>query len=48
LGEYYQARVLDEDTLARYRRVLGEDDPQTLQATANLAVVLRALGEAPQ
>ena len=31
LGEYEQARALDEDTLARRRRVLGEDHPDTLQ-----------------
>ena len=30
LGEYQAARDLDEDTLARRRRVLGEDHPDTL------------------
>ena len=40
------ARELDEDTLARYRRVLGEDYPDTLRTAGNLAADLRALGEA--
>jgi hypothetical protein len=30
LGDYQQARTLNEDTLTRYRRVLGEDHPDTL------------------
>ncbi len=30
MGDYEQARALDEDTLARRRRVLGEDHPDTL------------------
>jgi hypothetical protein len=38
--------VLDEDTLARSRRVLGEDHPITLASAGNLAADLRALGEA--
>ena len=36
---------LDEDTLARRRRDLGEDHPDTLAAASNLAVSLRAAGE---
>ena len=48
LGEYRQARTLFEDTLARYRRVLGEDHPDTLGAVESLAKVLRTLGEGPQ
>ena len=36
---------LDEDTLARRRRDLGEDHPGTLAAASNLAVSLRAAGE---
>ena len=39
------ARELDEDTLARCRRVLGEDHPDTLASANNLAVDLRDLGE---
>ena len=35
---------LDEDTLARRRRDLGEDHPDTLAAASNLAVSLRAVG----
>ena len=45
LGEYQAARELDEDTLARYRRVFGEDHPSTLMSANNLAVDLRILGE---
>ena len=33
---------LDEDILARRRRDLGEDHPDTLAAASNLAVSLRA------
>ena len=36
---------LDEDTLARRRRDLGEDHPGTLASASNLAVSLRAAGE---
>ena len=40
------ARDLDQDTLDRRRRVLGEDHPGTLRSAANLAADLRALDEA--
>jgi hypothetical protein len=36
LGEYQAARELDEDTLARSRRVLGEAHPGTLVSAATL------------
>jgi len=36
---------LDEDILARRRRDLGEDHPDTLAAASHLAVSLRAVGE---
>ena len=39
------ARDLDQDTLDRRRRVLGEDHPSTLASASNLAADLRALGE---
>ena len=39
------ARELDEDTLARSRRVLGQDHPSTLTSANNLAADLRDLGE---
>jgi hypothetical protein len=39
------ARDLDQDTVARRRRVLGEDHPSTLSSATNLADDLRALGE---
>ncbi|MDX8034233.1 FxSxx-COOH system tetratricopeptide repeat protein [Lentzea sp. BCCO 10_0856] len=45
LGEYQAARELDEDTLNRQRRVLGDDHPNTLISANNLAINLRGLGE---
>jgi hypothetical protein len=45
LGEYERARKLFEDTLARRRRILGEDHPSTLTSASNLAVELRQMGE---
>ena len=46
LGEVQAARDLDQDTLDRRRRVLGEDHPDTLTSAENLAADLRALGDA--
>ncbi len=43
LGQYEQARQLNDDTLTR-RRVLGEDHPDTLDSANNLAVNLDMLG----
>ena len=37
----------DQDTLARRRRDLGEDHPDTLASADNLAVSLRAVGGHP-
>jgi len=45
LGDYRAARELDEDTLTRYRHVLGEDHPNTLSSANNLALDLSELGE---
>ena len=39
-GEHQAARELAEDTLARRRRVLGEDHPDTLTSADNLATLL--------
>ena len=39
------ARDLDADTLARRRRVLGDDHPQTLASARNLAEDLEQLGD---
>jgi hypothetical protein len=39
------ARELGEDTLARRRRVLGEDHPDTLTSADNLAMILGRVGE---
>jgi hypothetical protein len=39
------ARDLNQDTLTRSRRVLGDDHPSTLRTVGNLALDLRALGE---
>ena len=44
-GEHQAARELGEDTLARRRRVLGEDHPDTLASAHGLAISLRAVGE---
>ena len=46
-GEYQAARELGEDTLARRRRVLGEDHPDTLASADGLAISLRAVGGHP-
>ena len=45
MGRYAEARELDEDTLARYRRVLGDDHPDTLASATALAYDLRNLRE---
>ncbi|KOU60592.1 hypothetical protein ADK57_29790 [Streptomyces sp. MMG1533] len=39
-----RARALDEDILARKRRVLGDDHPDTLNSASNLASCLADLG----
>jgi len=45
-GDDSRAQVqLGEDTLARRRRVLGEDHPDTLAAVHGLAISLGAAGE---
>jgi Tetratricopeptide repeat len=44
-GEYQAARELNEDTLARRRRVLGEDHPDTLTSAFILVGELTQLGE---
>jgi hypothetical protein len=45
-GDDGKAQVqLDEDTLARRRRVLGEDHPDTLTSAFTLAAQLSELGE---
>ncbi len=41
----HETRELEEDTLARRRRVLGPDHPDTLWSASSLATSLRALGE---
>ena len=43
LGDALAARDLDQDTLARRRRVLGEDHPETLLSADNLAADLSAM-----
>ncbi len=45
LGEYRRARELDEDTLTRRKRLLGEDHPNTLVSANNLALDHSSLGE---
>jgi len=48
LGEFQAARELDEDTLTRSRRVLGDDHPRTLSTASNLVEVLRDLDQNDQ
>jgi hypothetical protein len=45
LGQYEQARELNEETLSRGQRVFGEDHPDTLKSARRLAIDLRNLGE---
>ncbi|HEY0531546.1 MAG TPA: FxSxx-COOH system tetratricopeptide repeat protein [Actinoplanes sp.] len=45
LGRYEQAREIDEDTIRRSRRLLGDDAPATLISAGNLAVDLYLMGE---
>jgi hypothetical protein len=45
MGRYAEARHLNEDILARSRRVLGGDHPNTLTSASNLAADLTGLGE---
>ena len=44
-ARHQAARELDEDTLARRRRVLGEDHPDTLASATNLVMLLGRVGE---
>jgi hypothetical protein len=45
-GEHEQAPALDEDTLIRRRRVLGDDHPDTRRSTELLAWALKRAGDA--
>ncbi len=45
LGDHQAARVLDEDALARRRRILGDDHRHTLVSACNLAIRLADLGD---
>jgi hypothetical protein len=45
LGDLQGARDLHEQTLAGYRRVLGDDHPDTITSMNNLAAVRRELEE---
>ncbi|WP_374216164.1 tetratricopeptide repeat protein [Frankia sp. R82] len=47
LGEYQTARDRNEDTLARWRRVLGDDHPDTRYGVGALDLVLEQLGRPP-
>src|SRR6266508_3164222 len=44
-GQYWQALTLQEEALVGYRRVLGDDHPNTLNSMNNLAETRRALGD---
>jgi tetratricopeptide (TPR) repeat protein/cellulose biosynthesis protein BcsQ len=45
LGQYQEARALDEEVLRGQEALLGADHQHTLQTRSNLAADLRALGE---
>ena len=45
LADYERARMLDQDTFTRRRRILGEDHPYTLYSASNLARDLQTLGD---
>jgi len=45
MGRYVAARELDEDSVARERRLRGADHPNTLHSAHSLAYDLRSLGE---
>jgi tetratricopeptide (TPR) repeat protein len=44
-GQYRQAHTLIEQALAGRRRLLGDDHPDTLQSTNNLALTRRSVGD---
>ncbi|WP_285223066.1 tetratricopeptide repeat protein [Frankia nepalensis] len=44
LGDHQAARTLAEDTLARHRRVLGDDHPDTLHSERVLDWVQKRAG----
>jgi tetratricopeptide (TPR) repeat protein len=46
-GDLSGARVLQEQLLAVRRRVLGEEQPDTLRSMMNLALTLHAQGDLP-
>ena len=46
LGQVQAAHDLNQDTLDRRRRVLGEDHADALRSATNLAADLSTLGEA--
>jgi hypothetical protein len=48
LGHHEGARQLGEDSLARLRRVLGDDHPHPLRSAHDLAAVRASLGEHDQ
>ena len=44
-GEYDRALPLYEECLAKYKRVLGDDHPDTLTSLNNLALLFKSKGE---
>lgn len=45
-GEVQSGRDLEQDTLDRYRRIPGQDHPDTLRSAIDLAIYQRKLEEA--
>jgi hypothetical protein len=44
-GQFSAAEDLQRDTIDRLRKLLGDSHPDTLTAQANLAIVMRAMGQ---
>ncbi len=45
LGRYNEARLIQEKTLDRHRRLRGDDHPDALRSAHNLALILHELGK---
>ena len=45
VGQFSDAEDLQRDTIARLRETLGDSHPDTLTAQANLAIILRSMGQ---
>jgi tetratricopeptide (TPR) repeat protein len=48
LGQFMQAEQLEEGALEKYRKLLGEDHPNTIWIMRNLALTYRKLDKVPE